>query len=124
MITMVRQRNDNWNNTDGRLNDLENEVVGMNAKLENIKDDVGGLIVSFNAFTEKSNNLNKTDWATIASWVGVAFVAISAMLYHNKLTLAPIELQNAFQEKTIGQLETQVNQLQQNGKTNPPVQGN
>jgi hypothetical protein len=121
---MVRQRNDNWNNTDGRLNDLENEVVGMNTKLENIKDDVGGLIVSFNAFTEKSNNLNKTDWATIASWVGVAFVAISAMLYHNKLTLAPIELQNAFQEKTIGQLETQVNQLQQNGKTNPPVQGN
>lgn len=121
---MVRQRNDNRYNTDSRLNDLENEVVGMNAKLENIKDDVGGLIVSFNLFSSKANDSNKTDWATIAAWVGVAFVAVAAMLYHNELTLAPINLQNAFQEKTINQLETQVHQLQQNGKTTPPVQGN
>lgn len=122
MTTMVRPHNNN-RNVDSRLNDLENEVVSIDTKLENIKDDVGGLIISFNTFTEKSNNSNKTDWATIAAWVGVACVAVSAMLYHNKLTLAPIELENSFQQKTINQLEIQVNQLQ-NGKTIPPVQGN
>lgn len=108
---------------DERLNHVESEVVGIGAKIENIKEDVGGLVTDFRSYTTRK----ETNWATIAAWVGVAITCVGGALYHNRLTLAPLELRTEFQEKLISKqdeqlerLETQVNELK-NGKNNPAL---
>ncbi len=121
VTTMARQPS--TTNISERLNHVENEVVSIGTKVENIKEDVGSLVIDFRSYTEKK----ETNWATIAAWVGVAITCIGGALYHNRLTLAPLELQNEFQEKLLSKqdaqlerLETQVNELK-NGKINPAL---
>jgi len=117
---MARQPNASL---DERLSHVESEVAGIGAQIENIQDDVSVLITDFKSYTEKK----ETNWATIAAWVAVGITCIGGALYHNRLTLAPLELQTQFQEKLISRqdeqlerLETKVNELR-NGKINPTL---
>lgn len=106
-----------------RLNHVENEVTSIGTKVENIKEDVSTLVTDFRAYTDKK----ETNWSTIAAWVGVAITCVGGALYHNRLTLAPLELRTEFQEKLLSKqdeqlerLEIQVNELK-NGKNNPAL---
>ncbi len=114
VITMARQPSVSNITLGQRLNHVETEVVNIGTKVENIKEDVSTLVTDFRSYTEKK----ETNWSTIAAWVGVGITCIGGALYHNRLTLAPLELQNQFQEKILVQqsedlnkLEIQVNEL-------------
>ncbi len=102
-----------------RLNLVENQVVSIGTKVENLQSDIAGLVHSFNSYVDAMNKASKTDWSIIATWIGVAFVLVTALLYHTTLTLAPIELTNKYQQHELDRLQSELDKI--NATTNPAL---
>jgi hypothetical protein len=96
-----------------RLNLVENQVVSIGTKVENLQSDIAGLVLSFNTYVEATNKADRTDWATIGVWIGIAFICVSALLYHTRLTLIPVELTNKYQQKEIDRQSKDIEALRQ-----------
>ncbi len=103
-----------------RLNLVENQVVSIGTKVENLQSDIAGLVSSFNTYVEATNKADRTDWATIGVWIGIAFICVSALLYHTSLTMAPVQLTNEYQQKEIDRLQKEVDS-QTHATTNPAL---
>lgn len=122
------KENGNYDKLNDRLNHVENQVVSvvtnqqvLYTKVENIQGDVTGLVQSFNDFVRVSNQSEKTNWSNVAAWISVAFVLVSALLYHNRLTLVPIELTNQYQQRDIDRQQKELEALRPHATTNPAL---
>lgn len=97
-----------WFDLNNRLNHVENQIVSVVTKVENIQGDVTGLVADFRKYTEHTNVASKTNWGIIASWAAVFIATISGILYHSSLVLEQVNIVNSYQDKAISTLETKL----------------
>jgi hypothetical protein len=109
----------NWYKLNDRLNHVENQVTSIDTKVANMQSDITGLVNAFNNYTESS----KTNWGTIAALATVVLTVISAILYHNSLSLGPIYVANHYQEEAIAELKSEIKEyrLSPNATNNPSL---
>lgn len=103
-----KTNNNNYYRLNDRLNHVETQVSSIDAKVENVQNDVNRLVQSFDNF---SASTGKTNWSSLAAWVAIAISMVSALLYHSSLTLEPGKVTDHYQQEQITKLQSEIEGL-------------